>query len=106
MSTSLGKHVTLTKPDDFGKLLEEDRKSTRLNSSHDQISYAVFCLKKKNAYTRAVRGRSLREESLVASGKETCGGRGCSTKTQHSVCTKAFMASRQAAIEVVFVTLS
>src|SRR2546421_8506043 len=24
-----------------------DRKSTRLNSSHDQISYAVFCLKKK-----------------------------------------------------------
>src|SRR2546428_11895787 len=27
-----------------------DRKSTRLNSSHDQISYAVFCLKKKNAY--------------------------------------------------------
>src|SRR2546421_12312242 len=27
--------------------LTEDRKSTRLNSSHDQISYAVFCLKKK-----------------------------------------------------------
>src|SRR2546428_7976247 len=27
--------------------LVEDRKSTRLNSSHDQISYAVFCLKKK-----------------------------------------------------------
>src|SRR2546421_4426859 len=26
----------------------EDRKSTRLNSSHDQISYAVFCLKKKD----------------------------------------------------------
>src|SRR2546428_7878628 len=26
---------------------KEDRKSTRLNSSHDQISYAVFCLKKK-----------------------------------------------------------
>src|SRR2546421_1983131 len=30
-----------------GLLLVEDRKSTRLNSSHDQISYAVFCLKKK-----------------------------------------------------------
>src|SRR5256886_12548749 len=31
-----------------------DRKSTRLNSSHSQISYAVFCLKKKNmAYDRA-----------------------------------------------------
>src|SRR5206468_8788981 len=28
-----------------------DRKSTRLNSSHDQISYAVFCLKKKNKPT-------------------------------------------------------
>src|SRR2546427_4815765 len=27
---------------------EVDRKSTRLNSSHSQISYAVFCLKKKN----------------------------------------------------------
>src|SRR2546421_12109759 len=27
--------------------LRGDRKSTRLNSSHDQISYAVFCLKKK-----------------------------------------------------------
>src|SRR3712207_7075302 len=27
--------------------LAEDRKSTRLNSSHDNISYAVFCLKKK-----------------------------------------------------------
>src|SRR5689334_24560730 len=26
----------------------EDRKSTRLNSSHSSISYAVFCLKKKN----------------------------------------------------------
>src|SRR5206468_10513208 len=33
----------------YARLWEEvkDRKSTRLNSSHDQISYAVFCLKKK-----------------------------------------------------------
>src|SRR5689334_24701002 len=29
-----------------------DRKSTRLNSSHSSISYAVFCLKKKKQYTR------------------------------------------------------
>src|SRR2546430_13396229 len=29
----------------------EDRKSTRLNSSHSQISYAVFCLKKKRKNT-------------------------------------------------------
>src|SRR5256886_7074542 len=30
----------------------QDRKSTRLNSSHSQISYAVFCLKKKNTRYR------------------------------------------------------
>src|SRR5687768_17971318 len=29
-----------------------DRKSTRLNSSHGYISYAVFCLKKKNKHTK------------------------------------------------------
>src|SRR5256886_13534091 len=33
-----------------------DRKSTRLNSSHSQISYAVFCLKKKKEYNRLSRG--------------------------------------------------
>src|SRR3989475_7070227 len=30
-----------------GTVMSRDRKSTRLNSSHSQISYAVFCLKKK-----------------------------------------------------------
>src|SRR2546430_8106728 len=34
-----------------------DRKSTRLNSSHSQISYAVFCLKKKNYELRRIRHR-------------------------------------------------
>src|SRR2546430_13075956 len=34
----------------------EDRKSTRLNSSHSQISYAVFCLKKKTHYATAIAG--------------------------------------------------
>src|SRR5699024_12195412 len=33
-----------------GVLAVEDRKSTRLNSSHVSISYAVFCLKKKKMY--------------------------------------------------------
>src|SRR5688572_32225671 len=33
--------------EDHGDVFEGDRKSTRLNSSHSQISYAVFCLKKK-----------------------------------------------------------
>src|SRR2546429_3655262 len=37
-----------------GELLNADRKSTRLNSSHGYISYAVFCLKKKKkTYERA-----------------------------------------------------
>src|SRR3712207_8904748 len=34
------------------RLLAEDRKSTRLNSSHANISYAVFCLKKKTTSTK------------------------------------------------------
>src|SRR5438270_7611428 len=38
--------VHLHVPVDF-MMYEIDRKSTRLNSSHSQISYAVFCLKKK-----------------------------------------------------------
>src|SRR3982750_4970284 len=44
----------------FDRLPErQDRKSTRLNSSHDQISYAVFCLKKKKWCLKA-RPHSLR----------------------------------------------
>src|SRR2546430_10785338 len=39
-----------------------DRKSTRLNSSHSQISYAVFCLKKKKVSTRGMAS----DEELVA----------------------------------------
>src|SRR5690625_6744351 len=40
-------------PDRLGalRLRRRDRKSTRLNSSHVAISYAVFCLKKKNLLT-------------------------------------------------------
>src|SRR5687768_18566880 len=41
----LAEPVTGTPLQDF---VEGDRKSTRLNSSHGYISYAVFCLKKKN----------------------------------------------------------
>src|SRR2546421_7160455 len=37
----------------FSARRKRDRKSTRLNSSHDQISYAVFCLKKKNEHTQS-----------------------------------------------------
>src|SRR5436309_14673206 len=35
-------------------LYGQDRKSTRLNSSHVKISYAVFCLKKKNNIKKAI----------------------------------------------------
>src|SRR5688572_32171012 len=39
---------------EFSKVLrDEDRKSTRLNSSHSQISYAVFCLKKKKSKSKS-----------------------------------------------------
>src|SRR2546427_4792577 len=44
-----------------------DRKSTRLNSSHSQISYAVFCLKKKKIHTNASKAlahvRSVRRQT-------------------------------------------
>src|SRR3712207_9010950 len=41
--------------------LPVDRKSTRLNSSHANISYAVFCLKKKRKYTDSItRSRAIK----------------------------------------------
>src|SRR2546428_7248291 len=42
--------------------LVADRKSTRLNSSHDQISYAVFCLKKKK---RDFAVRKIAPQSII-----------------------------------------
>src|SRR5688572_32752015 len=38
--------------DDAAPRRAADRKSTRLNSSHSQISYAVFCLKKKKSHNK------------------------------------------------------
>src|SRR2546430_7545693 len=43
-------------PENLGSLVQ-DRKSTRLNSSHSQISYAVFCLKKKKDATASRRNQ-------------------------------------------------
>src|SRR2546430_7420899 len=40
-------------PKGIYELIALDRKSTRLNSSHSQISYAVFCLKKKKYHQRS-----------------------------------------------------
>src|SRR5699024_12098280 len=50
--------VHLDKLQDF--LHRQDRKSTRLNSSHVSISYAVFCLKKKNNTVSATTASVLR----------------------------------------------
>src|SRR5256885_9941115 len=54
-----GKGMTLEAPEIIarGRPVHTDRKSTRLNSSHLVISYAVFCLKKKNMSSLLGRGR-------------------------------------------------
>src|SRR5690242_21605220 len=44
--------------DDPRERIGADRKSTRLNSSHMSISYAVFCLKKKNKHNQDTDNRS------------------------------------------------
>src|SRR2546427_7406835 len=50
----LGRHPAALAEEAMGEVprvaRERDRKSTRLNSSHSQISYAVFCLKKKKLH--------------------------------------------------------
>src|SRR2546430_10220502 len=50
-----------------------DRKSTRLNSSHSQISYAVFCLKKNNPFVdeHATRILPIQEVFLTGCAKKT-----------------------------------
>src|SRR5256886_3417736 len=47
--TKMNSQLTSARVSEYStkQLSERDRKSTRLNSSHSQISYAVFCLKKK-----------------------------------------------------------
>src|SRR2546427_1279355 len=44
------------------ELVTSDRKSTRLNSSHSQISYAVFCLKKKKKINNRLQSISKENE--------------------------------------------
>src|SRR3989339_784679 len=73
----------LSQPEPTRELLREssaaqpDRKSTRLNSSHDQISYAVFCLKKNKDLTAKFSGiealypeviKYMKEASLILTG--------------------------------------
>src|SRR2546430_13633425 len=49
-----------------------DRKSTRLNSSHSQISYAVFCLKKKTRWQSSPRSATPSCSKSVGSLPATC----------------------------------
>src|SRR5207248_10165114 len=64
VSVSSGEDVlrTLLHRDDFAVILLDaqiDRKSTRLNSSHRTISYAVFCLKKKKNFRQSTMSKLL-----------------------------------------------
>src|SRR5256886_12651868 len=84
--------LAFTQPADAGA----DRKSTRLNSSHSQISYAVFCLKKKKknaphvplhssaSSTHPTHGPPPYSPFTAASQRRTCHGRPSSRNTcQH-----------------------
>src|SRR3712207_7913991 len=55
----------------ISSLSELDRKSTRLNSSHANISYAVFCLKKKEADGHGGRGMSKEIPDRAEDGQST-----------------------------------
>src|SRR5260221_361922 len=61
-----------------------DRKSTRLNSSHTVISYAVFCLKKKDAVQPDIEAERKKRDEIEA-GKSYCsrrfGGATCDDKS-------------------------
>src|SRR3712207_8397202 len=48
-------HAVAARSLEHGERAAQDRKSTRLNSSHANISYAVFCLKKKKTHISHVR---------------------------------------------------
>src|SRR5438105_12416514 len=73
-SRSYGDVVTLRGGSSFGAQmasiarlwwLYEDRKSTRLNSSHEWISYAVFCLKKKKKKKKQQRRQRQTHETQL-----------------------------------------
>src|SRR5947209_10672528 len=49
-----------------------DRKSTRLNSSHANISYAVFCLKKKKKRKNNKATKSLNDTTYILQSRRTC----------------------------------
>ena len=62
-----------------------DRKSTRLNSSHGYISYAVFCLKKKNKQEHA---KNVPTATVISMGKALTGCTGCKRRVEGSASMK------------------
>src|SRR5690606_40359156 len=80
-----------TAQDDFVTRFAGDRKSTRLNSSHVKISYAVFCLKKKRQGTRHPPGRRYRigtncsrTELISYRAGENCTSGGCARRSRRT----------------------
>src|SRR5260221_9685112 len=73
--TGRGRRACFARPAAIGKPRtgRSDRKSTRLNSSHTVISYAVFCLKKKKKKKENLEHNADGDEGSVAAGIE--GGR-------------------------------
>src|SRR5690606_42130906 len=64
LSTPAASHLIRLHKTDGGLILSADRKSTRLNSSHVKISYAVFCLKKKRHTKKRRRAMLQRSNGL------------------------------------------
>src|SRR5256886_3795267 len=64
-----------TSSDAASRRSTRDRKSTRLNSSHSQISYAVFCLKKKTTYVNVIVKCVLKLEASLGSLLLACSSR-------------------------------
>src|SRR5438067_8055185 len=69
----IGRHRLL----DRRGLARRDRKSTRLNSSHVSISYAVFCLKKKKKKKHRKERKNLEEKYTVHSAHDVRAGTHC-----------------------------
>src|SRR3954449_3309603 len=72
-----------------------DRKSTRLNSSHTLISYAVFCLKKKKTRLNSMHTHTFSTRLLSAA-----------TQPAFSLCLSCFISLRSLAFVLVFFLFS
>src|SRR2546430_11195721 len=76
--------------------MRPDRKSTRLNSSHSQISYAVFCLKKKKQPRADHIHRAYRLPTLGVHSEAVRGGETDGHRRVHRVCQLTVRVRRSA----------